>query len=300
METIKNLKKDEIVKFSMEIPKNYHCNCRFCRGTFFGEIKDPETGKFYTNSLRKLFYGKDESHLDKGQFIGYRFAAQKFCPEGGWVFDPTVGTGTAVVEAINNGRNGVGIELEWPDLAKDNVKMQNSEKTGIIIPGNAKDLNELLEPYDFEFDLVVNGTPYFTNAQGISSDAPMTKKEKGEKPDNYEAQGSFGLLRENTWEIAIEKMYKDSAKFLKKGGRLIIIIKDMMRNHKAYNLHGQIGDLILRNPDMEYEGFFIHRHLPKTFFINMQLKRDFDDFGITEEENTRVPLYQTGLVFKKK
>ena len=31
-----------------------------------------------------------------------------------------VGTGTAVVEAINNDRNGVGIELEFAEITKSN------------------------------------------------------------------------------------------------------------------------------------------------------------------------------------
>ena len=35
-----------------------------------------------------------------------------------------MGTGTAIIEAINNKRDGIGIELEYPEVAQKNIDAQ--------------------------------------------------------------------------------------------------------------------------------------------------------------------------------
>jgi hypothetical protein len=45
------------------------------------------------------------------------------------------------------------------------------------------------------------------------------------------------------------------------------------------------------NPEMEHYGFFLHKHIPTTMFINTYTKR-FPDI--------KIPLYQAGIVLRKR
>lgn len=287
------------ISYRPGVPGDYHCSCPYCNpARFMGEMFATSEGKYYSNRIRKGYY-KDGvgDHLDVGQFVGYRWAIQNLCPEDGWVFDPTVGSGTAIVEAINNGRNAVGIELEYPDTAMKTIKHQDSLQEGVLIPGDARNLSELLTNNGFgpeKFDLIINGTPYPSNGV-LSSDAPqrdpMIGKEGKGVTFNYNHNKNMGLTSGENWRNTIRGMYTESIKFLKPGGRFVIIVKDMIRDKKAYLLHKEIIDLVLEdNMDMEYEGFFLHKHLPTTMFINTYNKR-FPEVII--------PIYQTGIVLKK-
>lgn len=289
----------EIVQSRKEVPSDYFCDCELCNPEkFMGEIFHNDSGKYYSNKIRKGYYlDKAGDHLDVGHMIGYRWAIQNLCPENGWVFDPTVGSGTAIIEAINNKRNGVGIELEYPEIAQKSIDFQESEMSSILIPGDARNTAELLKGKGFEersLDLIINGTPYPSNGS-LSSDAPQRQK-MGDYSDrdrtfNYNHERNMGLTSGEEWRNLIRDMYTQSLFFLKPGGRFVIIVKDLIRNKKPYNLHKEIIDLVLEdNFDVEYEGFFLHKHIPTTMFINTYGKR-FPD--------VKIPLYQTGIVLKK-
>lgn len=280
------------------VPDDYHCTCGYC-SKFMGEIYCNTTDKYYSNKIRKGYYvNQAGDHLDVGHVVGYRWAVQNLCPPGGWVFDPTVGSGTAIVEAITNGRNGVGIELEYPEVAVRNIEAQTLAWTGnqsILIPGNALFTEELLTDALIakeSFDLIVNGPPY-PSPGALSSDAPeRLMGVKGKKTPNYMHPENFGLARQGRdWEGLIISMYTQSCEFLKPGGHIVILIKDMMRNRKPALLHKETVDLILQNvPGMEYKGFYLHKHVPTTMFMNTYPKR-FP--GIA------VPMYQVGVVLQK-
>lgn len=289
----------EIIQSRKEIPHDYFCTCKLCNPKkFMGEIFHNDSGKYYSNKIRKGYYlDKAGDHLDVGHMIGYRWAIQNLCPENGWVFDPTVGSGTSIVEAINNKRNGVGIELEYPEIAKKTINFQDSEMNSLLIPGDARHTKDLLIQNGFfenSFDLIINGTPYPSNGS-LSSDAPQRQK-MGDYSDraktfNYNHTKNMGLTSGEEWRNLIRDMYNQSLSFIKPGGRFVIIVKDLIRNKKPYNLHKEIIDLVLEdNFDVEYEGFFLHKHIPTTMFINTYGKR-FPD--------VKIPLYQTGIVLKK-
>lgn len=289
----------EIVQSRKGVPSDYHCNCKFCNpDKFMGEIFHNDSGKYYSNKIRKGYYlDKTGEHLDVGHMIGYRWAVQNLCPENGWVFDPTVGSGTAIIESINNKRNGVGIELEYPEIAKKSIEAQKSGMNSLLIPGDARHTKDLLIQNGFfenSFDLIINGTPYPSNGS-LSSDAPQRQK-MGDYSDrdrtfNYNHERNMGLTSGKEWQSLIQGMYTQSIQFLKPGGRFVIIVKDLIRDKQPYNLHKEIIDLVLEeNFNMEYEGFFLHKHIPSTMFINTYGKR---------YPWVKVPLYQTGIVLKK-
>lgn len=290
------------------IPEDYHCTCEYCTGNYLGEIYAVDRDQYYSQRARNHYYykdnvqgkaTKDNTHICPGHWQGYRHAVHTFSKEGDWIFDPTVGTGTSIIEAINNGRNGVGIELEYPHITQNhiNVQIENGTARGTskVIHGDARQTESLLLEAGFshgQFALVMNGTPY-PKLGGMSSDAPergMDPEKKKERHIHYENKASMGLLKGDEYWNIITTMYNDSAKFLKVGGKLVIIIKDMVNQKKAYLLHKYVVDRVLENPTMKYYGMYMHKHLPATMFMSTYNKR-FPE--------VKIPLYQTAIVLEK-
>lgn len=300
---LNHLGKDDIIQSRMGIPEDYHCTCNLCDPeTFMGEIYNLEYDTYYSNRIREGYYvNKGGEHLDVGQFVGYRWAIQNLCPVDGWVLDPTVGTGTAIVEAINNGRNGIGIELEYPEVAQRNIDHQETTQKHFFRQGDARHIDEYLDEWgvsEESVDLIVNGPPYPT-VGGRSADAPQRdwknenkKAGKGQVTFDYMHKDSIGLLKDGPeWADATRSYFSKTIPYLKTGGYLVLLIKDMVQNKQARNLHKETADLILGdNPHLVHKGFFIHKHVPTTMFMNTYPKR-FPE--------VKIPWYQTGVVLQK-
>lgn len=277
----------EELLFRMEVPNDYHCDCEYCKGNFIGEIFNTDIGKYYSQRCRNSYYPKDVEkkfkHLDVGHWPGYRFAIQNYTEPGDIVFDPTVGSGTAIAEAENNHRRGIGVELEFPEVADFFCNGR-----GTVIHGNTLKVN----PDDFlekeSIQLLINGTPYPTIGN-VSSDAPERKTEGALK--DYMHEENLGKLKLKDYYDIIPHIYLRYIPYIKKGGYLGIIIKDMMMNKKPYLLHKHIIDSILDKTDqLVYDSCFIHKHIPTTMFMNTYPKR-FPD--------VQIPLYQTAIILRK-
>lgn len=304
------LTKTEELTFRTEIPENYHCTCNYCRDNFLGELWDEKQNMYYSQTSRYHYYPKIKSskHLCPGHWPGYRFAIQKLTNPGDWVLDPMAGTGTAVVESINNGRNAVGIELEFPEIAKQNLQHQHdNNEEGIelgkhfMFSGNVKDLDSFMEEVgNVKFDLIINGTPYPVLGNSSSSDAPERKvllEDKEEKKINdrtfdYQKEDNFGLLKPPRYYDVMTQTYINCCKYLKVGGKFVIIIKDPVSNKKPYLLHKYLIDHLLdKEPSLRPYGSFIHSHHPPTLFMSTYQKR--------YPEVKTIPLYQTAIVLEK-
>jgi len=311
LSTFKDVGVTDLLYDRPDVPEDYHCTCEYCTGNFIGEIYHTPSDSYYTQATRNSYYlaegdwGNAEKHICPGHWEGYRYAIQKFTEPGDWVFDPTVGSGTAIVEAINLGRNGVGIELEFSEITKHIVDLQYKRgiqppmagynpyevhSVGKIIEGDARDTDELLRKNDFTkecFDLIVNGTPYPVLG-GNQSDAPERKT--GEMI-YYQHEKNVGILKgEKYWET-VDQIYSACVEYLKPGGKFVTIIKDPTQKKKPYLLHKMITDHVLQNnPNMRYYGTFVHKHIPFTYFMRTYPKR-FPEILI--------PLYQTGTVLEK-
>lgn len=270
------------------LPDNYHCTCEYCKN-FMGEMFDTNVNKAYSNVARKKYLPKaDKSsalmHNNPGQFVGYRWAIQNLTEEGDLVFDPTVGTGTAIFEAENNGRRGIGVELEFPESTRF-----YTEGRGTVIEGNTLDVN----PEDFlekeSIQLLVNGTPYPKINGATSSDAYMTTS-KATYYGDYKDPNNIGKWKVPEYRQRIHEMYTKYVPYMKTGGYMAIIIKDPTHNKKPFNLHKMIVDSVLENnSNLVHHGFFVHLHTPPTMFMRTYEKR----YGITP------PQHQTGIVLRK-
>jgi DNA modification methylase len=286
-----------------ELPEAYHCDCDYCTKKFLGEIYDVENDTYYSQLARNKYYVPNRGkHIAPGHWQGYRYAIQRFTKKGDWVFDPTVGTGTAIVEAINNGRNGAGIELEFHELTQANIDHQGETpgKYHFFPGGNARELSPLLNSVGLKeesLSLVINGTPYPTIA-GVSSDGYERAFSKDipdhkDKVRDYQVEENFGAQRlaGKYWPWVIQ-MYLDCIPHLKKNGKIVIIVKDMVQKKQPWLLHKMIVDRILDQTDeLKHFGSFMHKHIPSTMFMNTYPKR-FPD--------VKIPLYQMGIVLRKR
>jgi tRNA G10 N-methylase Trm11 len=227
---------------------------------------------------------------------------------GDWVFDPTCGTGTTLVEAYNHGRNSAGVELEFPKIARANIDYQTvrTDVSANLMQGDARETSKNLDSLGIkkgQLRLVINGTPY-PKISNKSSDAPERKKlikkvegeeEAPEMVDNtfdYQNPNNIGLTKGTEYWGLVNSMYSQSIEYLKPGGYFVILIKDMIQNKKPYLLSSMIANEVLENnPDVEYHGLYIHRHIPETMFMRTYPKM---------YPGVPVPSYQAGIVLKKK
>ncbi len=289
-----------------EIPEDYHGKDVII-GEWLGELFHTPTDQYYTQSTRSQYYFPDvkpeggfDKHICPGHWSGYRWAVQNFTEYGDWVLDPTVGTGTAVVESINHGRNAIGIELEFSEITNRTIQTQydRADKIGSLVPlgegriitGDARDLHEHVG--DQQFDMVINGTPYPVLGGG-QSDAPergYTSRNQG-ATIQYQKDKNVGVLKGQVYWDTILQIYSAAIEKLKPGGKFITLIKDPTQNKKPYLLHKMIADMLMEHLPVKPYGTFIHKHLPATIFMNTYPKQ--------WPEAKQIPLYQTGTVLEK-
>ena len=288
---------DELITSRKYLPGDYHCSCNYCDSNYLGEIFDVKNDSYYSQACRNKYVFKDKNkHICPGHWQGYRYAIQMFTSPNDWVFDPTVGTGTTVVEAINNGRNAIGVELEFADIAIRNVEYQYEQRSlqnyGEIIYGDISNLGTRLEKSTGKFSLVINGPPYPT-LNGKSSDAPERKNLRGKDDTfDYALAENFGKFSGDLYYKKIVNMYRTTTKLLMPGGKLVIIVKDLVRKKNAFLLHNELVKRTLEEiKELKYYGCYIHRHIPQTLFMNTYNVR-FPDVVI--------PKYQTAIVLEKR
>jgi hypothetical protein len=227
-----------------------------------------------------------------------------------------VGTGTTIVEAINHNRFGIGVEIEFPDITQEAIDAQYKRETPapgkyLFRQGDAKHIKTYLKDWGIEkesIQLIINGTPYPTMS-GKSSDAPERTSftDKVSKEDrvytrnetfDYKNPDNFGTKKGSEFWNLIDNMYYDSIEYLKPGGFFVVLIKDMTQKGQPYLLHKmvidhvlEVGSLVKQHNDMEYYGSYIHPHFPKTLMMNT--------YPIKYPDRP-IPLYQTGIVLRKK
>lgn len=298
-----------------DIPDDYHGKDVII-GKWLGEIFHTPTNQYYTQATRRKYYFADgdktkyPKHICPGHWQGYRYAVQQFTQPGDTVFDPTVGTGSAVIEAINAGRNGIGIELEFPEHTEMHVNVQKERGTATgrshVIKGDARDLKELLVQNghlgENVFDLIVTGSPYPVLG-GRQADAPergvfqkaadnwKIEKKLESRAVEYQNEKSVGVLKGQAYWELIAEIYSKAISLLKPGGKFVTIIKDPTQNKQPYLLHKMIADVVMEVAPVKPYGTFIHKHLPYTLFMNTYPKQHPDA--------AQIPLYQTGTVLEK-
>jgi len=256
---------------------------------YAGELIRPD-GKHYSRNERRAYYVKKDGHPATTPLHIARWAIQKFTKPGDWVLDPTVGSGTTIVEALRLGRNAAGVEIEFFDILKENIRANNPLGMKYhVVHGDAREVGKLIKPVDAKFSLVVNNPPY----SGDLRQHGLAEKRDG-KWDNkskfYDPRfRNLAFMKESPeyWK-EIESIYVQCIAVLKPGGTFVIGVKDMMRSRKPYKLHELFGDILSKH--LEYRAMVVLLHSPPTLHLNTYEKK----FGVP------CPKYQTILVFQKK
>lgn len=264
-----------------KIPEDYHCNCSYCR-QFLG-VLIRHNGTYYSSLDRRKYYSDAEKvHIAKTNPAIARFAIQQYTKLNDWVLDPTMGAGTTAVEALNNRRNAAGVEIQYIDVIKSNVALNNPHtKTSIIVKMDARNIGQFLSIVDKKFSLIVNNPPY-------SGDQNQTEFKTQGKKYNKDLQNLAFLKEKTKYYDIIEDIYEQCIKYLKPGGYFVIGVKDMVRNKRPYLLHKRLCSIL--NAHLSYIGMVLLPHYPRTLFMNTYPKRYPD---------VKIPLYQTINVFRK-
>lgn len=275
---------EEKIIIKKERPKDYHCICEYCSNFYRGELLK-SNGKYFSGRTR-IGYSpleKKIKHLCPGNPIGYRFMIENYSNVADIIFDPTVGSGTALVEAAKLNRYGIGIELEFFNILKENIKPYPS-----LIKIYEGDARKKIDEIDSPVNLILNGPSY----QG-KKDAPERSKNWGpNRIDNsfsYKDQKNFSFLPEKEYYSELISFYKECVKKLLPGGYFAFIIKDLVKNKKPVLLHYILARLI-ESPELQVKDVYIHRHYPPTMFMNTYPKRF---------PNVKIPLYQTIIILQK-
>ncbi len=279
---------DEVVNLRRErdLPEDHVGVSKYAE-RYEGQLIRPD-GSYYNRLVRNRYYDPvEKKHPAKTPLHIARWAIQEYTEPGGWVFDPTVGAGTTVVESLRTGRNACGVELEFVDVVLANIRKNDpGDLTWRIYEGDALNLEEYLAADAtmavLQFDLIVNNPPYSGDVRESSFGRNVPKI--GYRKDLPNAAHH----RENKkyWDF-IEKVYGQCINRLRPGGRFVIGVKDMMRNGEPFLLHEMLGDVLSRH--LTYERMVLLKHHPTTLFLNTYEKKT----------GKKPPLYQTILVFRK-
>lgn len=281
------------------VPPDYHCRCRYCEQVI-GELR-PADGSYYSRLERNQYYdpterGKGQGHIAKTPLHIARWAVQRYSEEDDWVLDPTAGAGTTLVEALVQGRNAAGIELQYTEILEANVSRHAvGSRKAVLGFGDARNVGmmaEFLIENDSRPTLVVNNPPYFGDQSFPGPAKEGVGPEFRDKEMTYfydKTLPNLAFLKEGDeyWSTMTE-IYRTCVDVLLKGGHFVVGVKDQMRQKKPDGLHMKLAD-VLSSLGMKYVGTSFLKHHPPTLFLN------------TYEKIHGVPpvRYQTILVFKK-
>src|SRR5262245_23400091 len=154
---------DRVFVIAGQKPADYHCDCYYC-SQVIGEMRKPG-GEYYSRLERREYYCEEEKgpggHIAKTPLHIARWAVQEYTRSGDWVLDPTIGAGTTAVEALTQGRNAAGMEIQYGDILAKNI--QKAITTGVkakVASGDARNIAEFLGKINERFKLIVNNPPY--------------------------------------------------------------------------------------------------------------------------------------------
>ena len=294
---------DKVYVAKGQVPVDYHCQCDYCRKVI-GELKQP-SGEYYNRLERRQYYDAVEKgkggHIAKTPLHIARWAIQNYTKPGDWVLDPTIGAGTTAVEAITQGRNVAGMEIEFGDIVAANVKAamrlrpHDAPKMDAKIGrGDARNIADFLKKIgDQQFTLVVNNPPYSGDVSMPSPKGKLRGKEHRHLETTFQYDKTLpnlAFLKEGQeyWDEMM-KIYAACCERLVPGGHFVIGIKDMSRNKAPFLLHKMFADQMLEHLPLKLVGTAFLNHYPRTLHLNTCEQR----------HGFKPPFYQTITVFKK-
>lgn len=164
-----------------------------------------------------------------------------FTKEGGWVLDPFMGTGSAMIAAGNLKRNAVGVELS-PDffkIAKKRIGKKKFHDEILPLKGSSGDLHKLIKGTNLrnvQFDYTITSPPYWNQLErnslrqksraekGLSTKYSDDKNDLGNVNDYYEFIEKQAKIFDNVYDLT------------KPNGYLTIITNNVYYKGRLYPL----------------------------------------------------------------
>lgn len=249
------------------------------------------TGKewiFNTNSIESIFSTEDEREFNKFlvEFIETRFSTSGtesyahnirkihpspkppqlierlikfFSKKNETVFDPFCGVGGTLIGAELSKRKSIGIELnkEYLEVYKLACNSLNISQ-GMIFNANSKDLEEINELKDVEFDLILTDPPY-GNMMSREKTGDAIKKKNSCKPTPFtDSCEDLGNMNIEEFLISLKEIVELSTNKLRDKRYLLVFIKDLQPKREYHGmLHYDVMNKILEIDDLQYKGLKI-------------------------------------------
>lgn len=176
-----------------------------------------------------------------------------FTKEGEVVFDPFSGIGSTQVGAQRANRIGVGIELN-PKYAK--IANLRLEKPSFVINGNSLELKSILKKNKInKIDFSISSPPYWDILN--RSTGEFEKKRLSKSLDvNYSNNKNEDVGHIDNYNEFIDKcaeIYFQIFEFLKPGGYIVVIIKNVKKDGKHYPLAWDLARKLMEKYDLKDE-----------------------------------------------
>ena len=141
-----------------------------------------------------------------------------FTKEGGWILDPFMGTGSAMIAAGNLKRNAVGVELspEFFKIAKKRIDKEKFQDEVLPLKGSSGNLKSLIDKTylrDVQFDYTITSPPYWNQLErnslrqksrsekGLSTKYSNSKNDLGNVKDYYEFIEKQAEIFDNVYDL---------------------------------------------------------------------------------------------------
>jgi DNA modification methylase len=220
-----------------------------------------------------------------------------FTQEGENVFDPMSGTGSTQMAALKEGRNGYGTELSefFADIANNRCSEYNDPTQSALFNGvrnnDFKVLHKdarLIAPADFpELDYIVTSPPYWDMLNMKGAENQAKRKEKGLKTNYSDDLDDLGNIADyNKFIAELCDVYFNLVQFLKPGGYMTIVVKNIKKQGRSYPFAWDLGRELQKELNL----------LPEVFWCQDDISIAPYGYGNTWVSNT---FHQYCLTFQK-
>jgi hypothetical protein len=176
-----------------------------------------------------------------------------FSKERDNVFDPMVGTGSAIVAALRTKRNGFGTDLSEEFVRTAQERIQDEQKPslfpdflpeGHVFLGDATKLDQIHGLDDIQFQYSVTSPPYWSMLTNPGSENQEARRRRNLPLVYSQRTQDLGNIADyDRFLDALETVYGHVAERLTHEGILTVIVKNVKREHILYPL---AWDLALR------------------------------------------------------